>query len=410
MVLKKDLEHLVDIAIDLSSIYNLESLLHKIVMEARAITNSEGGTIYLVNNGKLKFFVSQNDYFKKKYGDDYAKKIFKPFSIEIDKNSVAGYCALKKKSLNIKDVSNIPDKYPFTYNDYWDKSFGYTTFSMLNIPLVFQNGEVIGVLQLINSISDENKYVEFSKRYEKVVGALSSYAAVSIYNTRLNNQLKQSYLESIVRLGVASEYRDKETFAHLFRMSEITYIIAKAYGYNEEDAINLKYAAIMHDVGKLGIPDAILHKPGKLTSEERLVMEKHTTIGANILRGSVSDLLKMAAKIALTHHEKWNGCGYPIGLIGPQIPIEGRIVAIADVYDALSSKRVYKPKFSKEKVIDIMKSENWKSFDPEIFKIFISEFQKIYNISEKYEDEDSIPDEFVKLAEDEDNYDDILID
>jgi len=153
-------------------------------------------------------------------------------------------------------------------------------------------------------------------------------------------ELKQTRLQVIQRLGRAAEYKDNETGLHVMRMSHYAQVIALAYGFSEQKAEDLLHAAPMHDIGKIGIADSILLKPGKLTTEEYQEMQKHPLIGAEIIGDCESDLLKMAKAVALYHHEKWDGTGYPFGLSGEQIPVEARIVALSDVFDALTSARI----------------------------------------------------------------------
>jgi putative two-component system response regulator len=156
------------------------------------------------------------------------------------------------------------------------------------------------------------------------------------------DELRQTRLEIIQRLGMAAEYKDNETGLHVIRMSHYARILALAIGYSEAQADELFNAAPMHDVGKIGTPDAILQKKGPLTPEEWVVMRNHAKIGAEILGEHPPGMLRLASSVALTHHEKWDGNGYPRGLRGKDIPIEGRIIAIADVFDALTSERPYK--------------------------------------------------------------------
>ncbi len=190
-------------------------------------------------------------------------------------------------------------------------------------------------------------------------------------------KLNKANLETIYRLSIAAEYRDNDTAAHLQRMSEYSGIIAKNMGLKEDQVDMIKKASPMHDIGKIGITDSILLKPGKYTKEEFEEMKKHPYIGHLILKDSESKLLQTGEIIAYTHHEKWDGSGYPRGLKGTEIPVEGRIIPIADVYDALSTKRVYKPAFTQEKVMEIMKDGRGSHFDPDIFDIFMDSLEEI---------------------------------
>jgi len=208
------------------------------------------------------------------------------------------------------------------------------------------------------------------------------------YQQRLEKEIHDQVLsvrsreeEIAWRLVAASEYRDNETGAHVRRIGMLSEILARALGWNQHYLDDIRLAAAMHDIGKIGVPDHILLKPGRLNAEEFSIMKRHTVIGADILGRSGIPLLNMARDIALSHHEKWDGTGYPHGTKGEQIPISARIVTIADVYDALRSKRPYKPAFSEETTVDIMMSESVERFDPEAFEIFLelrSEFNQVY--------------------------------
>jgi len=231
--------------------------------------------------------------------------------------------------------------------------------------------------------------IPFDYRYRPVVAAFASQAAVAIVNAKLTTDLQDAWLDSIFRLGVAAEFRDKETSNHIKRVSEYSVLLGRHMGIQGEDLEYLRWAAAMHDCGKLGIPDSILHKPGQLTPEERSTMEYHTLIGSLILRGGSNPLLKASQVVALTHHEKWDGNGYPRRLSGEEIPLSGRIVALADVFDALSSRRVYKPAFPMEKVVDIITQESGRHFDPRLAGVFFKHLDEMDSIRQTYLDTDA---------------------
>ncbi|MDH5437064.1 MAG: response regulator, partial [Gammaproteobacteria bacterium] len=202
-------------------------------------------------------------------------------------------------------------------------------------------------------------------------------------------ELHDSRLQIVHRLGRAAEYRDEETGLHIIRMSKMAAVIAKAAGMDDEQCDLLLNAAPMHDIGKIGIPDQILLKPGKFEPDEWKIMQTHAQIGADILSGDDSDLIRMAHDIAISHHEKWNGKGYPNGLAGDAIPFVGRVTALADVFDALTSVRPYKKAWTVDKAVDLIMDERGQHFDPALVDIFIQKLPQILEIKDKYSEPDS---------------------
>lgn len=204
-----------------------------------------------------------------------------------------------------------------------------------------------------------------------------------------NKKLEQTHLETIQQLGRAADYRDNETGKHIMRVGYISKLLALAYGFPEQYAEKVMYASMMHDTGKIGIPDHILLKPGKLTKEEFEVIMKHPQIGADIIGEHEAEVLKMAREIALTHHEKWNGQGYPHGLKAVAIPVIGRIVAIADVFDALTCARPYKYSWSIERAMELISKEAGQHFDPELVRLFLGMKSEVRRIATEYRDVDA---------------------
>jgi putative two-component system response regulator len=210
---------------------------------------------------------------------------------------------------------------------------------------------------------------------------------LAVENLQMLQQATQhAHLETIHCLSYAAEYKDEDTAQHIHRMSRYSALLATTLGLPEREVQLILNASPMHDVGKIGIPDAILLKPGKLDPVEWEIMKEHSKIGAKILEQSTAELLQVGAIIAYSHHEKWDGSGYPEGLAGEDIPLYGRICAISDVFDALISRRPYKEPFSVERSLEIMKEGRGAHFDPVLLDLFLKHFDKILEIKERFSD------------------------
>jgi putative two-component system response regulator len=196
-------------------------------------------------------------------------------------------------------------------------------------------------------------------------------------------RLREAQMETLFRLALAAEYKDDETGEHIQRVGSYCGILAAAAGLPAHQVHLLEVAGPMHDVGKIGIPDAILLKPGKLDPGEWEIMKTHTSIGHQLLSGSESEYLEVGASVALTHHERWDGAGYPQGLATEEIPIEGRICAIADVFDALTSERPYRPAFPVEQAVDMLRAGRGSQFDPGLLDLFIENLDRILSAKQK---------------------------
>ncbi len=382
-----DLEEIVQkmtqIGIALSREQDLVKLLDLIVRETRLFTDSEAGSLYIVEKDSLTFAVAQNEALSMT-GSGTARGRFKAQTIPLTKSSLAGYCALTRKPLNIEDAYAIPDDVEYKFNRDFDIKNKYRTRSMLLVPGMVPPDELVCVLCLINRREDTGTPIPYDRTYETLVMSIASQAAAAIQNAHLAQDLKEAYRDTILRLSVATEYRDDDTAIHIRRMSLYSEIIAESIGLSQREVENIKMASPMHDIGKVGISDAILKKPGKLTDEEFAEMRKHTVIGARILEGAESELLQLSQVIALTHHEKWDGSGYPRGLKGEEIPLCGRIVALADVFDALTSPRCYKPAFPIEKAFQIIRESSGKHFDARVVEAFFAAVDQILEVKEHY--------------------------
>jgi putative two-component system response regulator len=237
----------------------------------------------------------------------------------------------------------------------------------------FENYEAI-----VHRIAKGVEQWRMKKEMERLVADLygtNERLIVSEANTRA------ACRETLMRLALAAEYRDSETSRHLQRMAQYSRKLAETLGASPEYRENLFDASPLHDIGKIGIPDAILRKPGKLTPAEWDVMKTHTLIGAKILEGAEAEVLVLAREVAVAHHERWDGTGYPYGLAGSAIPLAGRIVAVADVFDALTSKRCYKPAYGLDDSLEVMRRARGSHFDPSVIDALaerLKEFEEIY--------------------------------
>jgi len=228
-------------------------------------------------------------------------------------------------------------------------------------------------------------YHDFMKQHQKELEMEVARRTKQI--RKAFEKIRNGSLDTIMRLARAAEYKDEDTGAHIVRMSSYSSAIARKMGLGDSVAQWILHAAPMHDIGKIGIPDRILLKPGKLDADEWEIMKQHTVMGARILQGAEAGYLRLAEIIAMTHHEKWDGTGYPHGLQGRKIPLVGRIVAIADVFDALISKRPYKEPFSLDKSIEIIKQGRGNHFDPDVVDAFLGILDEIVSIMEEHKDE-----------------------
>ncbi|EPR38730.1 response regulator receiver modulated metal dependent phosphohydrolase [Desulfovibrio sp. X2] len=229
------------------------------------------------------------------------------------------------------------------------------------------------------------------KRYqadlEEIVRVRTQALQVAVENLREQQaSTAAAYREAIHCLCSAAEYKDEETAQHIIRIGQMSGLLAAKYGISADEVELLRNAAPMHDVGKIGVPDAILLKPGKLDPNEWKIMQQHAEIGARILGQSTSELLQAGALVAHTHHEKWDGSGYPRGLSKTDIPLYGRICAVADVFDALTSRRPYKEPFSVETTLEIMRKGRGSHFDPDIFDLFLDNLDGFITIKATFLD------------------------
>jgi len=331
--------------------------------------------------------------------------IYKIFSVQINEKSISGYCAYKRTLINIPDMYNIPPEKPYKFLSDFDIITGYKTVSTLTIPLVATDQRLMGVIQVINAKDQDGNIIPFSTDDELILMHFATNATMVLQRAYITRAM-------ILRMIKMAELRDpKETGTHVNRVAGYAIEIYDRWAYHhkvpleEKDKFmdSLKISSMLHDVGKVAISDTILKKPARFTPEEYQIMQNHTIYGARLFFDTNSPVDILARDIALTHHENWDGTGYPgwidphtgkvekandegkpLGRKGEEIPLGGRIVAIADVFDALCSKRVYKEPWSENEVLDEIRKLAGSKFDPELIDIFFEILPNIKQTQNRY--------------------------
>jgi len=406
-ILKRDSE--------LKQIQDFDLLLEQILLESRRAVNADAGSIYVremtreegEKREKLAIKYSQNDTLQRKLPPGQ-KLAYSVFSVPINEKTISGYCAHTKKPVNVPDAYNLPSGVPYSFGVSFDQQVGYKTTSILTVPLVTPEDRLLGVIQIINAKDEEGNVIPFSEDDEFLITYFAANATTALERAGMTRAM-------ILRMIRMAELRDpKETGTHVNRVASYAVEIYDRWAFRhgiakeerEKFRDTLKIAAMLHDVGKVAISDTILKKPSKFTPEEFLIMQHHTVYGASLFDDPYSPVDIISMDIALNHHENWDGTGYPgwvdpntgapiktdsegkcIGKKGEEIPLTGRIVAIADVFDALCSKRVYKQAWSEEDVLAEIRKLGGTKFDPELTEIFFEILPSIKQIQHLYPEE-----------------------
>ncbi len=395
---------------ELSKVQDADILLERILMEARHVLNADAGTIYVREGDQLVFKYSQNSTLEQRLPPGH-KLPYSNQRIPIDESRASGYAAKHRVAVRIDDAYAIPADKPYKFNPSFDKQNGWKTRSILAYPLVTSTGNLLGVIQVLNAMDEAGEVVAFTRQDEKIFEHFAASATDALERAFMTRAI-------ILRMNKMAEMRDpKETGPHVNRVAGYAAEIYDRWAFNrgvgdkerERTKDTLKMAAMLHDVGKVAISDLILKKPARFTPEEYRVMQGHTCFGARLFADPQSELDIMSAEVALRHHENWDGTGYP-GMVdiwaedpssaplecdaeggtrklkGEEIPLGGRIVAVADVYDALISKRVYKEPWDSGKVLEEIRSMSGTKFDPEIVTAFFEVLPRIEEIRSRYPD------------------------
>jgi HD-GYP domain-containing protein (c-di-GMP phosphodiesterase class II) len=377
---------------------SVSEMMADVLRKSREITCAEAGSIFILRHGaggerSLQAASLQNDVIRVKPAD---------FNVPVDTSSIAGYVAETSEILVINDLYRMSSELPYSFNRNFDEASGYRSRSMMCFPLNNFDGEVIGVVQLINRRGTDcidvlpftaaekalilpvkqilGTAIERALMTERMVNTNAQLTArngeLQIQRERiamLQGETEEAFQMSVHMLALAAEIHDEDTARHIGRTNDYSYFLAGKLGLPEVFCNEIRYSAQLHDVGKMSIDSGVLKKNGPLGPDERDEMNLHPAYGFQIL--DHSDRLVMAADIAHSHHEKWDGTGYPNGLSGEEIPIAARIVAMADIYDALRAERCYKPAFDHEKTCDIILHGDERldpvgHFDPDVLATF----------------------------------------
>ncbi len=339
-----------------------EEILMELAHMGRTLAKADRCTVWVVDRAKQELWT------KVAHGID---AIHIPIS-----SGIVGQAVEKGEQMIINDV--LANEH---FNAEIDKQTGYATKNMMVIPMFNSSNTIIGAFQVINKVEGD-----FTDTDLKYLTLAASYSAETLDAALLAEENSQTQKEMIYLMSEAVEKRSKETGNHIKRVAAYSRILALAYGLSEEEAFTLEFASPMHDIGKIGIPDAILNKPGRHTPEESEIMKTHAALGYEILSASPKGMLKAAATVAYEHHEKWNGKGYPNGLKGEEIHIFGRITAVADVFDALGSDRCYKKAWALEDIFRLFKEERGEQFDPKLVDLLFENMDEILKIRDKFKD------------------------
>ena len=349
---------------DISSLRDYDEILEQLANMGRALSGADRCTVWVVDEERQKIWT--------KVAHD-----MEPVELPID-SGIVGHAIMTGEKIIINDAYSDP-----RFNPEIDKMTGYKTKSIMVIPMFDNDNNIIGAFQAINHLGSRS---DFDERDMQRLMLASTYAAETLISAQLSQEIQDTQKEVVFTMGAIGESRSKETGNHVKRVAEYSKILALGIGMSKEEAELLKQASPMHDIGKVAIPDEILKKPARFTKSERKIMETHAQLGYEMIRHSERPLLKAAAIVAHEHHEKWDGSGYPRGLKGEEIHIYGRITAVADVFDALGSDRVYKKAWSLEKIYKLFKEERGKHFDPQLVDLFFEKQEEILLVRDRFKD------------------------
>ena len=392
---------MVQVGLELNRVQDFHVLMDRILSEARRLIHADAGTIYIREGRTLRFAYAQNDTFASRGGESPR---FGGFMVPASETSVAGWVASSGEPVNLADAYDVPPERPYRFDPTFDQLTGYRTRSVLTLPLRSSTGRTLGVLQLLNAVDERGRPRErFTEGDVTLLGHFASMATVAIERS----DFMKTMIQRMLQLNAAHD--PMETLPHVQRVEAISALLFEGWARRrgldgpayERQRDRLRAAAQVHDLGKVGISDAVLKKPAALDDAERALVRQHVLIGARLFAEHPNEYDEAARDVVLNHHERWDGGGYPGhvdpmtgarisdpvtghtragGKQGEEIPLFARIVALADVFDALSSERCYKAAWPERRVLDTIRSESGRHFDPELVEIFFERLDEVREI------------------------------
>jgi len=340
---------------------------------ARKLTGAEAGTLYVLCDGRLRCQAAQND----KLPTGSVTKLLTGGSVGLDDDSLLVSVVRSRRVVNVPDCDQLKADDRSRINKTYAPVPGYRALNLLVAPLICPDGDCVAVLELANHLSAEGFPSAFGEGAVTAIRSMAPVAAIAIRSSLSQAQLRCSHYEMMVGLAAAAEYPDSSAAGHVRRVSYVSSLIAEALGFDSGRVDMLKYASLMHDIGKIVLRHEDYDAEGPLSPQQRRASERHTVVGAKILSHLDGELYDLAGQIALTHHERWDGSGYPRRLKGTEIPIEGRIVGLADVFDSLVSDRPYKQRYPIDVGAYVLRRQQGRGFDPRVLRAFFDAFDEI---------------------------------
>ena len=350
------LTRLVELSVNLNSTLDLDALLQLVTATASELLECEAASILLYDEKQARLF------FAAATGSDPKKLAEIPVPLDM---SLAGTIFRENRPVVRNDAGQDAGHYSLV-----SEHVNFHVRSLVGVPMLIKE-RVIGVLEAVNK-----REGLFGEQDEAILSVTASHAAIAIGNAQLfreversNTDLRLAYDATIAGWSRALDLRDHDTEGHTQRVADMTVRLARAFGLGEQAIVQIRRGALLHDMGKLGVPDAILLKPGRLTTAERKLMLRHPQYAYEML--SPIAYLSLALDIPRCHHEKWDGTGYPRGLAGEEIPLAARLFAVVDVWDALSNNRPYRKRWPQKKTLDYIRGQSGKHFDPRVVDVFL---------------------------------------